>query len=581
MEKSINYQLEIFDIPGHRYKVQIKINKPNQNGQILSMPSWIPGSYTIRDFSRNIETIYARSNGSNINIKKINDHSWKIDKSDNPVTVEYVIYAFDKSVRGSYIDDERAFFNGSSMFLRIDGQQDLNCLLQIKKINNWNIYTSLPTLEAAYINEDKQFWFYYSKCYDELIDHPIEIGNPKTSIFFSGGTMHEIILSGDSFRIDINRINQDAKKICDSQVEFFDPIDKISPFSDSSDRFIFFININSNCHGGLEHRTSSALCIGKECLPMIGEKETPEKYIELLELLSHEYFHAWLIKRIKPEIFIDYKLQESNQTSLLWVFEGFTSYYEDIFLLRTGLINRNTYANIICKKINILINSPGRKKQTLAQSSFDAWTRYYKQDENSPNSIVSYYIKGSIVALGLDSIIRKQSNERYSLDDVIKFMWYKYGCNFYKGIKRGISEDNLVEIIKKSTNINTGIFIENYIYGLVELPIQDWLMQFKIKLELIDTEKPTLHAKTSSKNNGILLETILENGIAHKSGLSSGDLLIAIDGIMVDNRNNGASMLNGYRIGDHANICVFRNNKLKFFNIHLDESEKIYEVKLI
>lgn len=580
MEKSIIYKLGIFDITGHRYRVQIKINKPDQNGQILSMPAWIPGSYKIRDFSRNIETICAHSEDININIKKINDHSWILDKTDNTVIVEYIIYAFDRSVRGSYLDDERAFFNGSSLFLRVHGQQNIKCLLQIEKFNNWSIYTSLTKLEKLPI-KDARFWLYCAKCYDDLIDHPVEIGNPKTSIFFSGKTRHEIILSGDSFRIDINRINEDAKKICDSQIRFFDPINEISPFCDSSDRFIFFINISSNHNGGLEHRTSSALCIAKECLPIIGEKETPEKYREFLELLSHEYFHSWLIKRIKPEVFIEYNLQETNQTSLLWVFEGFASYYEDIFLLKTGLINHNMYADIICRKINKLMNSPGRKKQNLAQSSFDAWTRYYKQDENSQNSTVSYYLKGSIVALGLDSIIRKQSNGEYSLDNVMRFMWDKYGCNFYKGVRKGITEDSLIKIIKKSTNIDTRVFIENYVYGLVEMPIQDWLMQFKIKLEYIDTEKPTLHAKISSKNNGILLETALENGTAYNAGLSSGDLMIAIDGIMVDNRNNGADMLNGYRIGDHADICVFRNNKLRFFTVQFNESKKIYKATFI
>lgn len=233
--------------------------------------------------------------------------------------------------------------------------------------------------------------------------------------------------------------------------------------------------VTGDDYGGLEHRSSTALVASRRDLPTINQKDAAKSdgYLTFLGLVSHEYFHTWNVKRIKPAAFAPYRYLEENHTDLLWVFEGFTSYYDDLMLLRSGVVDLDTYHRLLAKNVNAVHRAPGRFKQSVAESSFDTWTRFYKQDENSPNALVSYYSKGALVALGLDLHIRNHSQNEKSLDDVMRLMWERYGREFYLREPRGVAEGEMPSLVAEATGVDATDFIARYAYGRDDIPLSD------------------------------------------------------------------------------------------------------------
>ncbi|MFQ6689499.1 hypothetical protein OMF49_11540, partial [Bordetella pertussis] len=301
--------------------------------------------------------------------------------------------------------------------------------------------------------------------YDALIDHPVEMGTPQVIGFQAHGAEHELVFTGVAPRLDLARIAADVQRICETQIAFFEPRSKQAPFLDSASRYVFMTMVTGDGYGGLEHRASTALMASRKDLPVLGQQGQGEGYRGFLGLVSHEYFHTWNVKRIKPAAFAPYDLERPDLTRLLWVFEGFTSYYDDLLLLRSQTITRNDYLRLLGKTISGVARAPGRHKQSVAESSFDAWTRYYKQDENSPNALVSYYTKGSLVALGLDLLIRRDSGGVHSLDDVMRLLWRRYGRDFYRGRPQGLAEDALPTLIREATGVDARRFIARHAHG--------------------------------------------------------------------------------------------------------------------
>ncbi len=372
------------------------------------MPAWIPGSYLIRDFSRQLDTLQARCKGKAIAVRKTGNHTWRCAPCRGPLAIDYTVYAWDLSVRGAHFDESHAFFNGTSVFLGVIGQTNEPCHVKLvppTQARGWKVYTSLP-IASGHPDAAKQYGFgvYAAPDYDALIDHPVEMGTPQVLRFKAHGAAHEMVFTGVAPKLDMARIARDVQKICAAQIALFDPVGKQAPFLDSASRYVFMVMVTGDGYGGLEHRASTALMTSRYDLPSLGVEPT-EGYQTFLGLVSHEYFHTWNVKRIKPAAFAPYNLSRENHTRLLWVFEGFTSYYDDLMLLRSGVIGENDYLRLLGKTISAVHRGAGRHKQSVAESSFDAWTRYYKQDENSPNVLVSYYTKGSLIALGLDAVL--------------------------------------------------------------------------------------------------------------------------------------------------------------------------------
>lgn len=569
----IRYQVEMADPAGHRYTVRLTIAQPDPRGQALRLPAWIPGSYLIRDFARQIESLQARCDHKTVPVSKTDSDTWQCAPAHGPLTVQYTVYAWDLSVRGAHLDESHAFFNGASLFLAVIGQESKPCLLDIRPPahgRGWQVHTALP---AATGQPDAAaplgFGTYRAPDYDALIDFPVEIGTPQCISFEAHGAIHDLVFTGVVPALDLQRIASDVQKICSAQIELFEPETRRAPFLDSAQRYVFLIMVTGDGYGGLEHRASTALATRRSDLPATG-CPVPEGYTSFLGLVSHEYFHTWHVKRIKPAAFAPYDLSRRNHTKLLWVFEGFTSYYDDLMLLRAGVIDENAYLKLLARTLDQVARAGGRHKQSVAESSFDAWTRYYKQDENSANALVSYYTHGSLVALGLDLEIRRQTGGTRSLDDVLRMLWRRYGRTFYQGRPVGIPEDGMPALIAEATGADVSDFIRRHADGREDIPLKAALAREGITLTVRpEHDRPTLDIRTRAEPGGLRLATVYEHGPAHRAGLSAGDLVVAADNLKVADAGGLDLLLDRHKAGDRIMVHVFRRDELRRYTVRL------------
>ncbi|HJV72953.1 MAG TPA: M61 family metallopeptidase [Noviherbaspirillum sp.] len=566
MKNAIYYTIVPKDLAAHLFEVTLTVNAPNPEGQIFLLPAWIPGSYMIREFARNIVQIRAESGSKTLRLTKLDKHTWQAAPCDSSITLHYEVYAWDLSVRAAHLDQTHGFFNGTSVFLSVVGKESLPHVVDIRRpaadtysdYSNWRVATALSELKA------KRYGFgtYVAADYDELVDHPVEMGMFELATFKAHGVPHDIVITGRVPNLDITRLAADLKKICEAQIALFEPKSRRAPMG----RYVFMTLAVGDGYGGLEHRASTALICSRADLPVKGQKEMSDGYRTYLGLCSHEYFHTWNVKRIKPAAFAPYDLRSEGYTTLLWLFEGFTSYYDDLMLVRSGVIDEAAYFKLITKTINGVLRGSGRTKQSVAESSFDAWTKYYRQDENSPNAIVSYYTKGSLIGLALDLTIRAETKGKKSLDDVMRTLWARYGSDFYEqdaGV--GVTESEAEALFDEVTGLKLRRFFDRYVRGTDDLPLAKLLAAFGIELsDNRKSAKPSLNIRTAREGSDCKIANIYEGGAAHRAGLSAGDILIAIDGLRVS-ATNFETLLARYRIGDAVTLHAFRRDELMTF----------------
>jgi len=567
MTTPIRYSITSNDCAAHVFDVTLTVDAPAADGQVFSLPAWIPGSYMIREFARNIVQIRGESGGKKVALRKLDKHTWRAAPCSGPLTLSYQVYAWDLSVRTAHLDQTHAFFNGTSVFLRVDGQEQSEHVVDIRRpdgdaCKRWRVATSLPELKA------KRYGFgtYVAGDYDELIDHPVELGDFALATFTAHGVPHDIVITGNVPNLDMARLSADLKKICEAQIAFFEPKSKRAPMS----RYVFMTMAVGDGYGGLEHRASTALICARSDLPVKGKAESTDGYRTYLGLCSHEYFHTWNVKRIKPAMFAPYDLREEGYTSLLWLFEGFTSYYDDLFLVRTGLIDTPDYLKMLSKTINGVLRGSGRRKQSVAESSFDAWVKYYRQDENAPNAIVSYYTKGSLVALGLDLTIRAETNGRKSLDDVMLALWQRFGRDFYsrKGGK-GVGEDEAEALFEEVGGVKLKRFFDRYIRGTEDLPLDQLMAPFGVAYADVRKDaKPGMNVRVTRDGDDAKLANVYEGGAGQRAGLSAGDRLVALDGVRIPPAGMDG-LLARYSENDVVDLHVFRRDELMCFKVKL------------
>ena len=529
---AIQYTVHTADLDGHRYEVTLRIANPDPTGQVVRMPAWIPGSYLIRDFSKHIETIAAFSVLATVEtelpLERIDNDTWKLPAvaADTVIEIRTLVYAFDASVRTAYLDSERGFFNPSSLCLAVEGQTHLPTALAIAPIGTWSVQTTLSRVKT----DTAGFGFYLAPNYDALLDHPIALGHFQTIDWKSRGTAHSMVIQGCLQEVDRKRLITDLSAICDSIIDLFEPKTKRAPFQ----RYLFLVNAVLSGYGGLEHSDSTALLCNRDHLPQAGCPLNDDHYQEFLGLCSHEYIHAWLVKRIQPKAFQPYDLQGRNHTRLLWLFEGFTSYYDDLQLLRSGRIALQPYLNLVGKNWNMVLRGPGRHKQSVADSSFDAWTKYYQADEHTPNAVVSYYSKGALIALGLDLLIRVQTRHRKSLDNVMQLLWAAHGKT-----QEGLAEDGFDRIVLAAIGPDFKKswlqFKARYIEGTHDLPLAQWLSAQGIvvdnkKMSPLENMKLQWGMRYSDQGGWVKVTHVLDGGIAQRAGLAPGDVLASING---------------------------------------------------
>lgn len=517
---AIRYHVELADLNAHLYRVTLTVPRPAAE-QRLSLPVWIPGSYLVREFARHLSALSARQGGREVALQPVDKRSWLARCSGRAaLTVTYLVYAFDASVRTAWLDSQRGFFNGTSLCLAAEGREHAPHELSLGPLpDGWQVATGLPAV-------GRQRWL--APDHDALIDHPFELGPFWRGSFEAGGVPHEFVVAGAGPGFDGARLLADAQRICAAQIAFWHG-DAPPPF----ERYVFMLAAVDDGYGGLEHRNSTALICNRRDLPQQGAAATPgDGYVTLLGLISHEYFHTWNVKRLKPAEFVPYDLSRENPTELLWFFEGFTSYYDDLFLLRTGLIDEARYLKLLAKTINQVLGTPGRQVQSVAQASFDAWLKYYRPDENSANATVSYYTKGALVALLLDLTLRAEGSGKAaagSLDAVMRRLWRDSGA---AATGTGpVSEAHIAAALQQVGRRDYAPELAAWVHRTGELPLAEALATIGVTWR---REAPTLAqrlgARVAESPAGLKVQAVMRGGAAERAGLAAGDELLALDG---------------------------------------------------
>ena len=504
----VHYRIEAADPHARLFTVTLTVAHP-QEQQELSLPVWIPGSYLVREFSKNLQRLTAQQGRRAVPLAQLDKHRWRATcRTDRPLVLTYEVCAYDSSVRTAWLDASRGFFNGTSVCLRVHGQEDAPHALEVASTAataHWSVATGLTPQSI----DKRGFGVYAASHYDELVDCPVEMGTFWSGQFTACGVAHRFVVAGAAPSFDGKRLLADTQKICETAIHFWHGKGK-PPIKN----YLFMLNAVHDGYGGLEHRNSTALICGRRDLPRTGEARASDGYTTLLGLISHEYFHTWNVKRLRPAEFSRYDYRQENYTELLWFFEGFTSYYDDLLLRRAGLIDDANYLKLLAKATNQVLQTPGRSVQTVAQASFDAWVKYYRQDENTPNATVSYYTKGSLVALCLDLTLRREG--KTTLDDVMRALWKRCAGG-------PMTEADLRAELASLAGRSFDNELDQWVHSTAELPLAELLAAHGVALK---PEQPQLAQRLGlrvTENHSVQLKTVLRGGPAEKAGMAAGD----------------------------------------------------------
>ncbi len=550
----IYYAVSALEPSTHRFAVTLTLAAPAA-AQRLSLPVWIPGSYLVREFARHLSGFGAVQGARPVRMEALDKATWLAHcEAGEPLMVRYGVHAADASVRAAFLDAARGFFNGTSLLLRVEGREAEPHRLEIGGLPaGWRVATTLRPLEV----DANGLGSYRADSYDELVDHPVELGSFWRGAFEARGVPHAYVVAGALPDFDAERLLTDARRVCEAAIDFWHPAG-VPPF----DRYLFLHNLVDEGHGGLEHRTSTALISPRREMPQRGRSDTTDGYVNLLGLVSHEYFHAWNVKRMRPSEFARYDYGAENYTRLLWFFEGFTSYYDDLLLRRAGLIDAARYLRLVARTLSGVLATPGRKVQSVAEASFDAWIKYYRADENTPNATISYYAKGALIALALDLTLRSEG--RGTLDDVMRRLW-----NASAG--GPIDEAAIAAALAAVGGRSYAPELAAWVHGTDELPLQALLAGAGVEWT---TEAATLAQRlgvrvAESALTGIKVQTVLRGGVAEAAGLAPGDELIAIDGWRLRRLDDALRVLVP---GQEATLLAARDQRLLSLGVCLPEA---------
>jgi len=547
----LHYQIEFDDFRQHLIHVTLRfVANPTQ---VLSLPTWIPGSYLIREFAKHIESVRAYDEaGRQLQITKFEKNKWRLYNTDHElITVEYDVYAYDLSVRGAYVDQTRLYVNPAVVCLGLEGQEQSGIEVEVflpKELKHFQLATGLVSKSLV-----KGRYTLKAENYAQLIDAPFELAEQTRFSFVTHDIPHEFVVSGQHV-MNTERMQQDIEKICSTEISMFGS----APFKN----YTFMTMATGNSYGGLEHPNSTSLISPRDDLPKAGEPVEPSAaYQRFLGLCSHEYFHSWLVKFIRPENFVNYDLDKEGYTSLLWIFEGFTSYYDDLILYRSGVITQESYLKLLKSQIDRYLQNPGRFIQSVSESSFDAWIKFYRQDENSNNAGTSYYNKGSLVALCLDLGLRLRGS---SLDALMRRLYE----NAQKDIQ--VNERTIFDLCKELTGDNWIEQINHLINTTDELPLDQLLPEFGLSYSLKNDQTLAFGLKVVEKAEGLIIQQALRDGVGAKAGLSANDVIIAIDGLKASEK-----ILTQYakRQQTAFTVYAFRRDELMQFTIQAGEND--------
>lgn len=538
MTLQIHYTIAMPQPTNHRFQLEIEVQGWKQEGAKLVLPAWTPGSYLLREFSRHVENVRAESlDGAPLLTQRVSKGTWHVGTRGAGFRVRYEVYANELTVRTSHLDATHGYFNGANVFMYLDGHKQHRVTLAIEEPEGWHSSIALPRTDQG---------DFEAASYDLLVDSPGEVGTHRVLRFEALGKPHEIALWGRGNE-DETALVRDLKYIVEGVARLFD---SEVPY----ERYLFIVHLGDRVGGGLEHLNSTTLAADRWTFAPRGE------YEKFLRLASHEFFHVWNVKRIRPNNLGPFDYTQEAYTSLLWVMEGFTTYYDVLLLHRAGLISAQRCLQTYAERILTYWQQPGRHVQSLEESSMTAWIKFYRQDENYVNSGISYYLKGSLVALLLDLHLRAISHNQHSLDDVMRQLWEEYGR-----ADIGFTVDEFFDAMESASQMDLSTYIERFVRGVEELPLAEGLAQ--AGLELIATRKsdsPKVWTGLLLKDEaeGLVVKNVLRDSPSEAGGLMARDRLLALDGYEIRDESFLTARLRERAPGDTVTFHLFRQGLL-------------------
>lgn len=541
---TINYQVAMPHPQTHLFEVTLHLEDYSLSTLDLKMPVWTPGSYLVREYAKHLQDFSAMSRDKALTWRKIGKNHWQIDTDGiSQVTVKYSIFANELTVRTNHLDATHGYFNGAAIFFRIPEFDKQPIHINIQTPPQWQVTTTLPVVE-------KQKNTFVAADFDTLVDSPFEVGTHQLHDFEVRGKPHQLAIWGKG-NVKVEPLIEDIKKIIEVEANMFEGL----PY----EKYLFLLHLSAQSFGGLEHKDSCSLIYKRFGF---GDRNQYERF---MQLVAHEFFHLWNVKRIRPKELEVFDYDGENYTPSLWFCEGTTSYYDLLIPLKAGIYDVSSYLNNLSKEISRYQTTPGRKIQPVSESSFDAWIKLYRQDANSPNSQISYYLKGEMITLLLDLMIRSRHKNQRSLDDVMLKLWQQFGKD-----EIGYTADELKQIIESVAGTDLTDFFDRYIHGREELPFNEYLEPFGLELAVDTTEEPFLGIKVVSNNAKESIKFVESDSPAQIAGIDAGDELLAIDGIKVTGKQL-SERLKDYQPRDTVEITVFHQDELRNYSVTLDE----------
>ena len=541
---TIHYQVAMPQPQSHLFEVTLSVQNWQKPLLDLKMPVWTPGSYLVREYAKHLQDFSADTGDKqqSLAFRKITKNHWQIDTANtSKITVRYRVFANELSVRTNHLDATHGYFNGAALFFFIPGFEQQPIQVEIVPKPEWQVTTPLPAVSGkANTFEAKDF--------DTLVDSPFEIGSHQIYNFEVLGKPHQLAIWGQG-NVNPEGVIEDTKKIIEVEAKIFGGL----PY----ERYLFLLHLTNNSFGGLEHKDACSLIYAR-----FGFR-AKEKYQRFMQLVAHEFFHLWNVKRIRPKALEKFDYEQENYTTSLWFCEGTTSYYDLQIPLRAGIYDAKTFLENLSKEITQLQLIPGRKVQPLGESSFDAWIKLYRRDANSNNSQISYYLKGEMISLLLDLLIRSRQENQRSLDDVMAIMWQRFGKE-----EIGFTPQQLQDVIESVAQTDLGEFFNRYIDGVDELPFDEYLEPFGLRLNVVEEAVPYLGLTVKTENNQEMIKFVDATSLAALAGVDAGDELLAIDNLRVT-ADQLSDRLKDYQAGDTIKLSIFHQDQLRTLPVKL------------
>lgn len=551
----INYTLEMPQPQTHYFEVTMDIEGIQSNPKItdksfvdVKLPVWTPGSYLVREYARHVEGFSASNGGTTLNSKKINKNTWRVQtENKNKITVKYKVYAFELTVRTSFLDESHGYLNGASIFMYVPQLKASPSTVKIKPYEKWNeVSTGLPKIS-------KNDFIYYAADYDILVDSPIEIGTHKVLSFNALNIPHKIAM------FSVAPLQYDEEKVLTAYKKTVEAAASVVGEHPCKD-YTFIIHHQPGIGGGLEHLNSTT------CQTGLGAYTSDGAFKGFMSLIAHEYFHLWNVKRIRPIALGPFDYDNENYTTMLWVSEGFTSFYQDYILRRAEILTPEEYQGKFMSEINTIENQPGNKVQSVSESSWDAWIKYYRPNENSRNSTISYYDKGGVIGGMLNLLILNETDGKKNLDNVFKILWSEY----YKKEGRGFKDEEFKVVCEQVAGKKLDDFFAKYINGTDAIDYNTFFGY--VGLKMVDEYASSNNPFLGATGIGSKIASITKDSPAYVGGLNVGDEVVEVDGVKISSL---ASVLTDKKVGDLLKITVKRAGELKTYNITLTRNPAV------